>query len=283
MTVIDATGRLEAVAADLNAAAEDATPARRLKAARQAIVGKFVFTTSFGLEDQMATHAVAARGLDVAFATLDTGRLFPETYDVWAETEARYGIAIQAFAPETGALEALVAKQGVNGFRRSVEARKACCFVRKVAPLNRALDGASAWITGLRAEQSAGRAATRFAEVDAEREILKLNPLYDWDLATLERHIRALEIPYNALHDQGFPSIGCQPCTRAVRVGEDLRAGRWWWEASDQECGLHVAKSAEAKSAETERSETEPSETKPSETKPSEIEPASPRPAEKAA
>lgn len=230
-----------AVAARLNAEADGLSPAARLKAARAEIDGAMVFTTSFGLEDQMVAHLIAESAIDARIATLDTGRLFPETYDVWARTEARYGLRVEPFYPQAEALQALVARQGINGFTASVEARKACCFARKVEPLGRALAGAAGWITGLRAEQSSARAQTPFAEVDAERGLLKLNPLYDWSWDQLQTHIRALEVPYNTLHDEGFPSIGCQPCTRAVRIGENPRAGRWWWEKSDQECGLHVA------------------------------------------
>jgi len=238
------TQNLALVAEALNASARDADIAARINAARARIEGRMVFTTSFGLEDQMVTHAIARSGADIEIVTLDTGRMFPETYDVWAATEKRYGLRIAAFHPKAEAVEALVARQGINGFYDGLEARKSCCAVRKVEPLGRALAGAGAWVTGLRAGQSAARQATPFAEADAARGLIKLNPIHDWDAATLNDHVRALEIPYNALHDQGFPSIGCQPCTRAVRVGEHERAGRWWWEQSDQECGLHVAKPA---------------------------------------
>jgi phosphoadenosine phosphosulfate reductase len=215
--------------------------AGRLAALRTHVDGRIVFTTSFGLEDQAITHLIACSGLDVAFATLDTGRLFPETYKVWSETEERYGIRIAAFAPRGEAVEALVARDGIEGFYLSVEARKACCGVRKLEPLGRALAGATGWITGLRAEQSAHRAAARFVELDAERGLVKANPLLDWTRDDLASHIRAEEIPYNPLHDKGFASIGCAPCTRAIRVGEPERAGRWWWEEdTKKECGLHI-------------------------------------------
>jgi phosphoadenosine phosphosulfate reductase len=173
--------------------------------------------------------------------TLDTGRLFPETYDVWAETEAAYGIRIRAYAPERRAEEAFVAAEGINGFRHSVAARQACCGFRKVEPLGRALEGAAAWITGLRAGQSANRADTPLAEADLDRGLIKVNPLADWSRAAVDAFVRTNFIPYNVLHDRGFPSIGCAPCTRAVRIGEDERAGRWWWEQeSKKECGLHL-------------------------------------------
>lgn len=240
------TKNLALVADALNAAARDAEIADRIAGARARIEGRMVFTTSFGVEDQMVTHAIARSGADIEIVTLDTGRMFAETYDVWAATEERYDLRIRAFYPKADAVEALVAERGINGFYDSLGARKSCCTVRKVEPLGRALSDASAWVTGLRAGQSAAREATPFAEVDAQRGLIKLNPLHDWSAQTLHDTIRALEIPYNVLHDRGFPSIGCQPCTRAVRVGEHDRAGRWWWEQSDQECGLHVAKPSRA-------------------------------------
>ncbi|TVR10350.1 MAG: phosphoadenylyl-sulfate reductase [Salinarimonadaceae bacterium] len=215
--------------------------ADRLAAARAALPGRLVFTTSFGLEDQLVTHAILTRRLDIAVVTLDTGRLFPQTYDVWSATEQRYCVRIPALYPQREALEALVADQGIDGFRNGVAERLACCGARKVEPLGRALDGASGWITGLRSGGSANREATPLAERDEARGLVKINPLADVSRETIVDHVRALEIPYNALHDRGFPSIGCAPCTRAVRLGEEERAGRWWWEReSAKECGLHV-------------------------------------------
>ncbi|HEX8165431.1 MAG TPA: phosphoadenylyl-sulfate reductase [Beijerinckiaceae bacterium] len=224
------------------AAADKTDPAARLAMVRRTIPGRIVFTTSFGLEDQAIAHAIFTGDLEIEVATLDTGRLFPETYDVWAATEARYGRRIAAFAPQTRALEDLVTRQGVDGFRASVAARQACCGVRKVEPLGRALAGASAWITGLRAGQSRDRAGVAFAEPDPVRALVKVNPLADWSRRDVEAYVAANGVPYNVLHDRGFPSIGCAPCTRAVRVGEPERAGRWWWEAeAKKECGLHLA------------------------------------------
>lgn len=212
----------------------------RIAKARAEIAGRIVFTTSFGLEDQAITHAIFTAGHAIDVVTLDTGRLFAETYEVWAATERRYKRRIIAYAPEGDAIEHLVAMQGVDGFRRSVETRQACCHVRKVAPLRRALAGAAAWITGLRAAQSSNRVAVPLAEFDPVHGLAKLNPIADWTRREVERFIADHGIPYNALHDRGFPSIGCAPCTRAVRVGEPERAGRWWWEAeSKKECGLH--------------------------------------------
>jgi phosphoadenosine phosphosulfate reductase len=222
----------------------------RLAAIRAEVAGRLVFTTSFGLEDQAIAHAIFAQALAIDVATLDTGRLFPETCDVWAQTERRYGVRVLAFAPEHNALEALIAGQGIDGFRSSVEARLDCCAVRKVAPLARALDGSAAWITGLRADQSADRAQVLSAVFDEQRRLLKVNPLFDWTRERTREFVRAHDVPCNALHERGFLSIGCAPCTRAVLPGEPERAGRWWWEQSqNKECGLHVTHDARATSA----------------------------------
>jgi len=217
----------------------------RIAAIVAAIRGRIAFSTSLGIEDQAVTHAIlsapqpAKPGIDIF--TLDTGRHFPETLDTLFETEARYGSRIRIVAPDAAELEALVAEDGIYGFRYSVEARKACCGIRKVRPLNRALAGAAGWITGLRRDQSAGRADVPFASYDPALKLIKLNPIADWTLATLEAYIAANTVPVNALHHRGFPSIGCQPCTRAIRPGEDIRAGRWWWENENgKECGLHT-------------------------------------------
>src|SRR6202451_773112 len=197
----------------------------RLAAIRAEVPGRLVFTTSFGLEDQAIAHAIFAQALAIDVATLDTGRLFPETYDVWAETERRYGVRVLAFAPEHSAVEALIAGQGIDGFRSSVEARLDCCAVRKVAPLARALDGSAAWITGLRADQSADRALVPPALFDEQRRLLKVNPLFDWTRERAREFVRAHDVPSNTLHERGFLSIGCAPCTRAVLAWE--AAGVW--------------------------------------------------------
>ena len=227
----------------LAAAMQERDLSGRLALIEAEIPGRLVFTTSLGLEDQALTHALALRKGRTEIVTLDTGRLFPETYDVWAETEAAYGIRIRAYAPERAAEEDFVAREGINGFRHAVAARQECCGFRKVEPLGRALAGARGWLTGLRAGQSANRAATPLASFDPERGLIKLNPLADWSREDVERFVRDNYVPYNALHDRGFPSIGCAPCTRAVRVGEPERAGRWWWEQeAKKECGLHVGR-----------------------------------------
>jgi phosphoadenosine phosphosulfate reductase len=221
--------------------------AQRMAAARRLVHGRLVFTTSFGLEDQAIADAILGQGLAIEVLTLDTGRLFPETYDLWSATEARYGRRIAGFAPGGPALEGLVAADGVNGFRGSVEARKRCCGVRKVAPLARALAGAAGWITGLRGGQSANRADTPIAALDATYGVLKINPLADWTRAALVAHVAEHRIAYNPLHDRGFASIGCAPCTRAIAPGEPERAGRWWWEDDGKkECGLHNRPAASA-------------------------------------
>ena len=203
--------------------------------------GPVGFSTSLGLEDQAILHAVSASGAKLGVFTLDTGRLFPETLETIALSERRYGLRIRVVTPEAADVEALVARDGVMGFRLSMEARKACCGVRKVRPLKRALAGAGSWITGLRRGQSAGRGTVPLAAWDPEHRLVKINPLADWPLDRLEAYIAAHDIPVNPLHAKGFPSVGCQPCTRAIRPGEDVRAGRWWWENEDgKECGLHA-------------------------------------------
>jgi phosphoadenosine phosphosulfate reductase len=231
---------LHATAQRLTAGFRDLDLVNRLADARRAMAGRLVFTTSFGLEDQAITHAILSQDLAIDIVTLDTGRLFPETYAVWGETEARYDRRIRAFYPERASIEAFVAQHGINGFRASIAARQDCCAVRKVEPLGRALDGASGWITGMRAEQSSERATTPYAAVDPARSLIKLNPLLDWTRERVVAFVHEHGVPYNALHDEGFLSIGCAPCTRAVKPGEPERAGRWWWEQEDKkECGLH--------------------------------------------
>jgi phosphoadenosine phosphosulfate reductase len=212
----------------------------RLVALRDRIEGRLTFSTSLGLEDQAVLHGINATRIITDVFTLDTGRHFPETLETIAASEQRYGRRIAVVAPDASALEVLVARDGVLGFRHAIEARKACCEVRKVAPLRRALQGAAGWITGLRRGQSTGRAAVPFAAWDADLGLIKLNPIADWSDDQLADYIRTHDIPINPLHAQGYPSIGCQPCTRAIRPGEDIRAGRWWWENEDgKECGLH--------------------------------------------
>jgi phosphoadenosine phosphosulfate reductase len=231
-----------AFSAELDAAlAKIDTLEDRLVAIADAIPGRIAFSTSLGLEDQAVLHAIAATGRAFDVFTLDTGRHFPETLETLEASELRYApVKIRVLFPDAKDVEMLVARDGIMGFRQSIEARKACCDVRKVRPLNKALAGASGWITGLRREQSNERAHVPFATWDAAHALVKLNPIADWSLEQLETYIEKNTIPVNPLHARGFPSIGCQPCTRAIRPGEDIRAGRWWWENEDgKECGLH--------------------------------------------
>lgn len=217
-----------------------ATLEQRIAAIARLVSGRVAFSTSLGLEDQAVLHAIAEVGAPFDVFMLDTGRHFPETLETLDASQRRYGLRIRVLAPDATDLEALVARDGPFGFRLSKEARAACCQVRKVRPLERALAGAAGWLTGLRRGQSAGRSEVPFAEWDANAALVKLNPLADWPLERLEAYIAANAIPVNALHAQGYPSIGCQPCTRAIRPGEHIRAGRWWWEQEDgKECGLH--------------------------------------------
>lgn len=203
--------------------------------------GKVVFSTSFGLEDQAIAHLIFSNDIPLKVFTLDTGRLFPETYSVWSRTKEKYGKTIEAFYPNEQTVQKMVSAKGPNSFYESVENRLECCHIRKVEPLSRALKGNSVWITGIRKEQSPNRHDLRSTEWDEKNQILKFHPLFDWNFEEVKKFIAKNDIPYNALHDKGFPSIGCQPCTRAVKAGEDARAGRWWWEQSDKkECGLHV-------------------------------------------
>ncbi|HCL66198.1 MAG TPA: phosphoadenylyl-sulfate reductase [Rhizobium sp.] len=207
--------------------------------------GRTVFTTSLGIEDQVITAEIGVARLPIEVATLETGRLFKETVDLITETEERFGISIKRFHPEQADIDAYAAKYGLNGFYESVEARHACCHVRKLVPLAKALSGATLWVTGLRRGQSGNRATTPFAEYDAERDLIKVNPLADWSLEDINAYVEAEAVPTNPLHRKGYPSIGCEPCTRAIKPGEPERAGRWWWENDEKrECGLHVPEAA---------------------------------------
>ena len=202
--------------------------------------GKIIFSTSFGWEDQVITHMIFANKLPIKVFTLETGRLFPETYYVWNRTMEMYGQPIHAYYPNNELLEQMVNTKGPNSFYESVDNRKECCGIRKLEPLKRALTGNEVWITGIRAEQSINRQFMDNVEWDDQNNLIKFHPIYEWTLDDIKNYIKQHNIPYNTLHDRGFPSIGCAPCTRAVREGEDFRAGRWWWEdQSKKECGLH--------------------------------------------
>jgi phosphoadenosine phosphosulfate reductase len=211
-----------------------------LEKLHEAFPGQLTFSTSFSYEDQVITDHIS-RSVPVSIFTLDTGRLFPETYSTWSRTLERYELPIKAFYPDEEQLEAFVTAKGPNAFYESVELRQQCCHIRKVVPLKKALAGKAVWITGLRAQHSPNRQDLEVLEWDASNNIIKYNPLLHWTTEEVVEYINQYNIPYNPLHDKGFISIGCAPCTRAVKPGEDFRAGRWWWEdASKKECGLHV-------------------------------------------
>ncbi|TXH70251.1 MAG: phosphoadenylyl-sulfate reductase [Thiothrix sp.] len=220
-----------------------------LQALRAHFSGRIAFSTSLGLEDQVITDAIFRNNLDVDIFTLDTGRNFKETYDTLAETVKHYGKPIRAMYPQTEIIQQYVTSNGINAFYESVELRKECCNIRKIEPLNRALAGSEVWITGVRAAQSEFRAGMNFFEWDQQRGLVKFNPLLKWKTKDLWAYVKEHQVPYNKLHDQHFPSIGCAPCTRAVAVGEDERAGRWWWENYNQECGLHDGTTSKIRSA----------------------------------
>lgn len=204
--------------------------------------GQIVFSSSLGQEDQVITDMIFKNNLPVKVFTIDTGRLFNETYELLERTSARYKQPIQVYFPASADVEEFVLTKGINAFYESVENRKSCCYIRKVVPLNRALEGAKVWVTGLRADQSANRKEMPMIEWDTERELYKFNPLIRWSYEQMLKYLADFNVPYNRLHDKGFISIGCAPCTRAIEPGEDARAGRWWWEASQKECGLHNSK-----------------------------------------
>jgi len=202
--------------------------------------GEIVFSTSFGWEDQVISHMIFTQNLPIKVFTLETGRLFPETYYVWNRTLETYNKPIHTYFPDAKLLQEFVSAKGPNSFYESVENRKSCCGIRKVEPLNRALKDNKIWITGIRADQSANREDMDWVEWDEAHQMVKVHPIFNWSLDDVKKYVADNNIPYNPLHDKGFPSIGCAPCTRAVAPGEDFRAGRWWWEdQSKKECGLH--------------------------------------------
>lgn len=201
---------------------------------------KLIFSTSLGYEDQVISHYIVTKQINCKIFTLDTGRLFPETYSVLQKTREKYNIKIDVYFPITRALENLLTNKGALSFYDSVENRKECCNIRKVEPLKRALAGSTIWITGIRKEQSKDRELIEQIEWDEQNHILKVHPILHWTFEDVKNYIKENNIPYNSLHDKGFVSIGCQPCTRAIQEGEDFRSGRWWWEdSSKKECGLH--------------------------------------------
>jgi len=207
---------------------------------------KAKFSSALGLEDQVITHWIGQNKLDVEVFTLDTGRLFQESYDLLSLTRQKYNLPIKIYFPQTEAVEKLVTEKGTNSFYESVENRKECCYIRKVEPLKRALKGTTVWITGIRGDQSANRGKMELVEWDEQHQLIKYNPLLDWSWEDVVNYAESNKIPVNTLHKKGYPSIGCAPCTRAIVAGEDFRAGRWWWESSSKECGLHETKTAKA-------------------------------------
>ncbi len=226
---------------NLNLYAENHTLPEVLQHIAEQYVNSIVFTTSFGLEDQIITHLIFTHTIPIEVITLDTGRLFKETYKVYNKTLEKYKKPIVAFFPDTTQVETMLREKGPMSFYNSVEDRKECCTIRKVLPLNRALANKKMWITGIRAEQSSNRKDLTMFEYDADREMIKCNLLIDWTFTQVQDYVKKEAIPYNILHDKGFVSIGCEPCTRAIKQGEDFRAGRWWWEDnSKKECGLHT-------------------------------------------
>jgi len=199
------------------------------------------FSTSLGKEDQVITHAIAEKKLPIRIFTLDTGRLFEETQSLITATRERLEVSIEVYTPNADSLQKFLSEKGPNSFFESVENRLECCRIRKVEPLKRALVGTQVWLTGLRRAQSANRSNLPFEETDPDHNVLKIHPLLDWTDEQLDAYISTHNIPINRLHAKGFPSIGCAPCTRAVKLGEDSRAGRWWWEnPNKKECGLHL-------------------------------------------
>lgn len=226
---------------EFNALLEELSLEESITFVKDNFIGKKVFSTSFGIEDQVLTHFLYPFANDFSFFTLDTGRLFSETYEVFQKTQTKYkGLQIKTYVPAENDIQNYIDSDGINGFYDSVESRKRCCFVRKVVPLKRALEGVSVWVTGLRAEQSQNRETMAFLEWDEENQLVKYNPLMPYSLSELEGLVNEYNIPINSLYKKGYLSIGCAPCTRALTEGEDFRAGRWWWENGKKECGLHI-------------------------------------------
>jgi len=202
---------------------------------------KVIFTTSFGIEDQVISHIIFENNIPVKVATLDTGRLFPETYKVFNETIKKYQKKIDIYFPDHEAVEKMVTEKGPFSFYYSKENRLECCRLRKVVPLNRALQGKVCWLSGIRASQSDNRNQMNWLEYEDDRNLIKFYPLFDWSFEKVEEFIKENNVPYNVLHEKGYISIGCEPCTRAVKKGDDFRSGRWWWETDGQkECGCHI-------------------------------------------
>ena len=225
---------------EMKSAIKDKSPQEVLSFLAQNFEGEIVFSTSFGWEDQVISDMIFSQNLPIKVFTLDTGRMFTETYYTWSRTLEKYQKPIHAYYPNEEKLQEMISLKGPSSFYESVENRKECCGIRKVEPLNRALKNQKIWITGIRADQSTSREDMDWVENDEAHQLIKVHPIFNWTLDDVKAYVNDKNVPYNPLHDKGFPSIGCQPCTRAVAEGEDFRAGRWWWEdASKKECGLH--------------------------------------------
>ena len=226
---------------ELNKQFKDSSPEDVLEYFLKEYKDLAALSSSFGAEDQVLTHMMLEIDKNAHIFTLDTGRLHPETYSVMDATNLKYGTKVKVFFPKTEAVQDLYLTQGINGFYESIENRKTCCFIRKIEPLKRALKPLKVWITGLRADQSITRESLNIIEFDEANDVIKVNPLLLWNEKKVWDYIKENKVPYNKLHDQGYPSIGCAPCTRPVKAGEDIRSGRWWWENPEhKECGLHI-------------------------------------------
>jgi len=225
---------------EINSLIKDRNPVEQLGKLSSAFNGRIIFTTSFGIEDQVISHFIFTNNIPVKVATLDTGRLFPETYKVFNETVKKYGKKIEVYLPSHEDIEKMETEKGPCSFYYSKEARLECCRIRKTDPLKRALKGINCWISGIRKDQSDNRSRMDQLEYDSARMLFKFYPLFDWMYNDVRQYVVDNSIPYNVLHDKGYVSIGCEPCTRAVKQGEDFRAGRWWWETGgNKECGIH--------------------------------------------
>jgi phosphoadenosine phosphosulfate reductase len=228
---------------DLNVRFSNLQPEEILKYFLDNFKGKIALSSSMGGEDQVLTHMVSHIDKTARIFTLDTGRLFPETYELIDATNKKYDISIEVFFPDYNRVQQMVKEKGMNLFYKSVENRKECCNIRKIEPLQRALKGLDVWICGLRKDQSVTRFYSQLVEIDENNNLIKLNPLINWTEQQVFDYIKSNSVPYNELHDKGFRSIGCQPCTRAISATDDIRAGRWWWETPEgKECGLHARK-----------------------------------------
>ena len=225
---------------DLNERFRDASAQEVVGYFLKAYQGRIALSSSLSIEDQTLTDIIVTQDKNTRIFTLDTGRLFPETYQLIEKTNMTYGIKIEVFFPDYHEVQRMVREEGINLFYDSVESRHRCCQIRKLEPLKRAFQGLDVWICGLRREQSITRQDMQVVEWDEMHQLIKVNPLISWTEQQVWDYIKKHSVPYNKLHDRGYPSIGCEPCTRAVQPGEDVRSGRWWWESPDhRECGLH--------------------------------------------